>query len=105
MHTQADRSEEQEVSAVGKVTASKHSISATCSAPEGPFLGACVSSPCGAVRGANVFSGRQAAKRGTRGQRKYLCTAAFLEVCFFMKNTRRGRFLKIYYFLVVAAFL
>lgn len=57
-----------------------------------------MTSPCGAVRGARVFSERQAAKRGTRDQRKYLCTSAFLKVCFFTKDTRQGRFFNLFVF-------
>lgn len=65
--------------------------------PKGPCWG-CVTSPCGAVRGARVFSERQAAKRGTRDQRKYLCTSAFLKVCFFTKDRRQGRLFNLFGF-------
>lgn len=98
MHTQAGRSEEQEVSAVGKVQHQSTASQQPAVPPKGPCLGACGTSPCGAVRGANVFSERQTAKRGTCDPRKYLCTAAFLKVCFFMKDTRQGRFFNLLFF-------
>lgn len=82
---------EQEVPAVGKV---QHESPAS----QQPLLGACVTSPCGAVGVADVFSERQAAKRGTRDQRKYLCTAAFLKVCFFMKDTTQGWLFNLFIF-------
>lgn len=61
----------------------KYSIWATCcGASEGPLLWAYVTSPQGAAKDADVFSERQAARRGTHYQRKYLCTFAFLKVGF-----------------------
>lgn len=57
-----------------------------------------MTSPCEPVRDARVFSERQAAKRGTHDQRKYLCTSAFLKVCFFTKDTRQGRLFNLFVF-------